>query len=307
LWRILWFRSFRMNDNPAFGDSLHGLNLPALKKEMNAGEFLKEKMNDPTSLDEQILLAHVLRRPRTWLLAHLDTPLSPSQLAEANEAFDQFQAAVPLPYIIGHWEFFGLDLDVTKDVLIPRPETELLVEKAIVFLQSLPDKKFAADIGTGSGAIAVSLAAHVSDVHVLATDVSPAALEVARRNAVKINVANRLDFIECDLLPDRVPAKMNLICANLPYVPTDIMLGLPVYGREPTIALDGGEDGLVLYRRLFKMIPEWLSTHGKCLFEIEASLGPQSLKLAEDSFPKAGVQLHQDLTGRDRLLEITLP
>jgi release factor glutamine methyltransferase len=274
---------------------------------MNAGEFLKEKISDPSSLDEQILLAHVLGRPRAWLLAHLDTPLSTPQLAAAEEAFDQFQGGTPLPYIIGRWEFFGLDLDVTKDVLIPRPETELLVEKGIVHLQSSSGKKFVADIGTGSGAIAVSLAAHVPDVHVLATDISPAALEVAGRNARKFHVENRIDFIECDLLPDQRPAKMDLICANLPYVPTQVMLGLSIYGREPTVALDGGEDGLVLYRRLFNMIPAWLSAHGRGLFEIEASLGAQSLKLARDSFPQALIELHQDLAGRDRLLEVTFP
>jgi len=295
---------------------------------MNAGEYLKEKTIGPSSLDEQILLAHVLGRPRAWLLAHLDTPLSPPQLAAAKEAFDQFRAGTPLPYILGHWEFFGLDFNVTKDVLIPRPETELLVEKAIVFLQSLPDKKkFAADIGTGSGAIAVSLAAHVPDLHILATDISPAALEVAGGNAKKFSVQDKIEFVECDLLPDHGPlttdrlsssivhgphsplagSSFHLICANLPYVPTEIMLGLPIYGREPTIALDGGVDGLVLYRRLFKSMPDWIASHGKCLFEIEASLGSQSLRLARESFPQADTQLHQDLTGRDRLLEITFP
>jgi release factor glutamine methyltransferase len=286
---------------------------------MNAAEYLKEQMRDPASLEESILLAHALGRPRTWLLAHLDEPLSPPQFAAANQAFDQFRAGVPLPYILGHWEFFGLDLEVTKDVLIPRPETEFLVEKAIAYLQSLPGEKLIADIGTGSGAISVSIATHVPDIHTLATDISSAALDVAKRNAKKFNVQDRIEFVECDLLPDHGPQTMddkkrsvvhrrrslNLICANLPYVPTKTMLGLPIYGREPTLALDGGEDGLVLYRRLFSLIPQWLAPHGKMLFETEASLGPQSVGLAKEFFPEAHIELHQDLTGRDRLLEIT--
>jgi release factor glutamine methyltransferase len=274
---------------------------------MNAEEFLKQLHDGRDVHDAQILLAHVIGRPRTWLIAHLDTHLTPPQLAAAIEAFDLLQAGTPLPYIIGHWEFFGLDLEVTKDVLIPRPETELLVEKAIASLQASPQKKLVADIGTGSGAIAVALAGHVTDVHILATDISSAALEVAKRNAEKFKVTSQIDFFECDLLPDHSPSPVDLICANLPYVPTEIMRGLPIYGREPTLALDGGSDGLVLYRRLFSLAPSWLAPDGKMLIEIEASLGSQSLNLARSSFPEATIHLHQDLTGRDRLLEIIFP
>ncbi len=276
---------------------------------MKIKEYLKQLHGNWTELDAQILLAFVLGRPRPWLLAHLDTPLTPPQLVSAQEAFDQFRAGIPLPYIIGHWEFFGLDLEVTKDVLIPRPETELLVEKAITWLQASQEKKLVADIGTGSGAIAVTLAVHIPDVRILATDISSAALKVAQSNAKKFGVEKQIDFIECDLLPalDLRPSTLDLICANLPYVPTEIMHELPIYGREPTIALDGGADGLVLYRRLFKLTPNWLAPHGKMLFEIEASLGAQSLSLARDSFPQATINLHQDLTRRDRLLEIIFP
>src|SRR5688572_22711588 len=165
---------------------------------MNVKEYL-EQLNDGTDVhDAQILLAHVIGRPRTWLLAHLDTHLPAPQLASAQEAFDQLQAGIPLPYIIGHWEFFGLDLDITKDVLIPRPETELLVEKAIAWLQGSPEKKLVADIGTGSGAIAVTIAVHVPYMHILATDISSAALDVAKRNAEKFKVKSQIDFFECD-------------------------------------------------------------------------------------------------------------
>src|SRR5689334_1890565 len=189
---------------------------------MNIDQFLTQYKDGQDPLDSQVLMAHIIGHPRTWLLAHLDAPLTPPQLDSATVAFAQLQAGTPLPYILGHWEFYGLDLNVTKDVLIPRPETELLVEKAIAWIKASPQRTAIADIGTGSGAIAVALATQLPDVHILATDISPAALNVARSNAKKFNVENQIDFMECDLLPpqDVQPSRFNLICANLPYIPT---------------------------------------------------------------------------------------
>jgi release factor glutamine methyltransferase len=286
---------------------------------MNAGELL-QKLNsqlagDSTELDAQIILAHALGYPRTWLLAHLDTPLKPPQIAAATQTFDQFQAGTPLPYILGHWEFFGLEFDITKDVLIPRPETELLVEKAITWLQASPARRAIADIGTGSGAIAVSIATHVPDARILATDISAAALQVAKHNAGKFNVQDQIDFIKCDLLPkskvklqtaDLRLSTFDLICSNPPYIPTETLHQLPIFGHEPTVALDGGTDGLDIFRRLFKLVPDWLAPQGMMLLEIEASLGVQALSLAYDSFSEITIHLHQDLAGHDRLLEIQL-
>ncbi|MBM3180824.1 MAG: peptide chain release factor N(5)-glutamine methyltransferase [Chloroflexi bacterium] len=279
---------------------------------MNARELLKQLnsqlKNDSTELDAQIILAHTLGHPRTWLLAHLDTPLTVPQIAVTTQAFDEYQAGTPLPYIIGHWDFFGLEFDITKDVLIPRPETELLVEKAITWLQASPERRTVADIGTGSGVIAVSIAMHMPDARILATDISYAALQVAKHNAQKFHVHHQIDFVECDLLPHSSftlhPSSFDLICANLPYIPTETLQQLPIYGREPTLALDGGADGLDLYRRLFKFAPDWLAPHGMLLLEIEASLGVQALSLAYDSLSDVTIHLHQDLAGNDRLLEI---
>ena len=280
---------------------------------MNAGELLKQLnsqfKNDSTELDAQIILAHGLGRPRTWLLAHLDMPLTALQIAATIQAFDEYQSGTPLPYIVGHWEFFGLDFDITKDVLIPRPETELLVEKAITRLKASSERRTVADIGTGSGAIAVSIAMYMPDARILATDISLAALKVAKHNALKFHVHHRIDFLQCDLLPqhiDPLPTDrhFDLICANLPYIPTETLQQLPIYGKEPTLALDGGADGLDLYRRLFKLAPDWLAPHGMMLLEIESTLGVQALSLAFDSFSDATIHLHQDLAGNDRLLEI---
>jgi release factor glutamine methyltransferase len=185
----------------------------------------------------------------------------------------------------------------------------LLVEKAIAWLQGSHERRTVADVGTGSGAIAVTLAMHIPDIYLLATDISLPALRVARRNANKFDVSSHIDFVNCDLLPphpDPLPTDLHfdLICANLPYIPTETLRGLKVFGREPTLALDGGQDGLSLFRRLLKIAPEWLAPNGLILLEIEASIGLKALALACDSFSNAEVHLHQDFAGHDRLLEI---
>lgn len=265
--------------------------------------------SDTPALDASVLVAHLLNKPRTWVLAHPEITLLEEQQAQLNELLTRLENGEPFPYVLGHWEFFSMDFDITPDVLIPRPETELLVEKAIAWLQESPVRRTVADIGTGSGIIAVTLAANVRDVYILATDISPEALEVAQKNARKFDVADRIEFIQCDILPKRpdpfpTDQHFDLICANLPYIPTETLHALPVYGREPTLALDGGPDGLDLFRKLMALAPDWLAPNSLMLLEIEATQGVQALNLACDLFSEGEIHLHQDLTGRDRLLEI---
>jgi release factor glutamine methyltransferase len=273
--------------------------------------------SDTPQLDAEVLVAHILKQPRTWLLAHDDTSLNQEQSETLESLLQRLERGEPLPYAIGHWEFFGLDFELTPDVLIPRPETELLVERAIPWLQSSSQRRSIADIGTGSGCIAISIATHVPTAQILATDISSAALEVARRNALKYKVENQIEFIECDILPQPFSPLpqgeglgvrvFDLICANLPYIPTEKLHTLPVYGREPTLALDGGDDGLDLFRRLLALTPKCLASGGRMLLEIEATRGPAALSLAYDAFDEAEIHLYQDLAQQDRLLEIQLP
>jgi len=276
-------------------------------------------ISDTPALDASVLIAHIVDKPRTWVMTHPELTLTTEQQKQLDDSLARLEKGEPFPYVLGHWEFFGLDFEVTPDVLIPRPETELLVEKAIAWLGKHPHKRNVVDVGTGSGAIAVSIAANVTDAYILATDISPEALQIAKQNAIKHLVSKKINFIECDLLPTSeqqimnsssfilYPSSLNLLCANLPYIPTETLHTLPIFGREPTLALDGGSDGLILFRKLMELIPEWMAPHSLILFEIEATLGEKTFQLARGLFPNANIQLHQDLTRRDRLLEIELP
>lgn len=268
-------------------------------------------ISDTPALDASVLVAHILNKPRTWVLAHPELALTTEQQKQLDDSLARLNRGEAFPYVLGRWEFFGLEFDVTPDVLIPRPETELLVEKAISWLDESSVRRTIADVGTGSGVIAISIAAHFRDAHLLATDISHRALQVARKNAIKFDVIDRIDFVQCDLLPhhiDRLPTErhFDLICANLPYIPTETLRSLPIYGREPTLALDGGPNGLQVIRRLLNIAPGWLAPNGMILLEIEATRGGQALNIACDMFAEATIHLHQDLAGHDRLLEIML-
>jgi release factor glutamine methyltransferase len=266
-------------------------------------------ISDTPALDASVLLARILGKTRTWVMAHPELTLTADQQQQLENSLARLESGEPFPYVLGQWEFFGMDFDITPDVLIPRPETELLVEKAIAWMQESGVRRTVADVGTGSGIIAIAIAVSIPDARILATDISPAALQIAQNNARKHRVEERIHFTECDILPPHprsLPTEehFDLLCANLPYIPTKALHNLPVYGREPVLALDGGADGLDLFRKLMRRAPEWMAPNSLILLEIEATLGVKALNLACDMFSRAEIHLHKDLTGRDRLLEI---
>ncbi|HNT25367.1 MAG TPA: peptide chain release factor N(5)-glutamine methyltransferase [Anaerolineales bacterium] len=263
------------------------------------------------ALDAQVLLAHLLGRPRTWIIAHHEAILTEEQKTSLAALAARLQTGEPLPYVLGHQEFYGLDFSLTPDVLIPRPETELLVERTAAWLRRHPTRRAALEVGTGSGCIAIALAVQIPDLALQATDISLAALDVARRNAHVHGVAGRITFSQADLFPVSAqgataqPA-FDILCANLPYIPTPTLHQLPIYGREPSLALDGGPDGLTLIRRLLDQASQQIRPEGLVILEIEASQGASVHQLAQAAFPKARTQILRDLAGKDRVIEVDM-
>ena len=192
---------------------------------------------------------------------------------------------------------------MTPDVLIPRPETELLVEFALAWLKSHPARNIVADIGTGSGCIAISLAVNAPCTKVLALDRSYQALAVAKFNSNQHKVVDRIQFVQSDLL-SAISTRFDLICANLPYISTATLSQLDVARHEPLIALDGGLDGLRQVESLLVQARKRITPGGLILLEIESTQGKSALALAQSQFSGSLIQVHPDLAGHPRLLSV---
>jgi release factor glutamine methyltransferase len=277
--------------------------LDSIQSILNHITYRIHRRSETPGLDAQVLLADVLGRSRAWVLAHPEAQPTAEQQRRLETAVQRLEAGEPLPYVLGRWEFYGLELEVGPAALIPRPETELLVEEALRWLIDRPDPALALDVGTGTGCIAVSLAVHAPQARILATDLSPAALRLAARNAARHAVSGRVWPVQSDLAP-ACSRRFDLICANLPYIPSGTLAGLKVAEWEPGLALDGGVDGLDAIRRLLAQGPALLSPGGMMLLEIEARQGPPVRALAEQFFPTANVNVLRDLAGEDRLARI---
>lgn len=251
-------------------------------------------------LEAELLLAHVLGSSRVTLLAHPERALAPDQASEFGDLVHRRVSGIPLPYLTGSVEFYGLEFEVTPDVLIPRPETETLVDLALVRQPGT-----IVEVGTGSGCVAVSLAVHLARALICAIDVSPAALAVAQRNAERHGVSERVRLMVGNILIPR-PELADLIVSNPPYVSTGDCASLPISVRdhEPRLALDGGPDGLLVVEQLLAQAPAVLKPGGGLLVEIGADQGAAADRLARAFFPHAAVTIHPDLAGRDRVLEV---
>lgn len=281
--------------------------------------FFQQGVEHPR-LEAELLLAHVLGQTRVELYINFDQPLQPNELAAYRELIKRRVEGYPLAYLTGQREFMSLTFEVNPAVLIPRPETETLVETAVELVRDavrgylatggpveLPPIRIA-EAGTGSGAIAVSLARFLPAAQVWATDISPAALAVAQRNAERHGVADRVRFYEGDLLgPLLEPnsfGQFALVVANLPYIPTPEIPRLAREVRcEPVLALDGGADGLDLYRRLVPQAARLLKSGGYLVMEIGFDQGNAAAALlaGEDWHPP---RIKPDLAGRDRVVVV---
>jgi release factor glutamine methyltransferase len=254
-------------------------------------------------LDAELLVAHVLKLPRVQLYVQFERVLAPEELASLRDLIKRRQSGESIAYLTGHKEFWKFDFAVDARVLVPRPDTETLIEEALARLPAAAEGVASriADVGTGSGALAITLAKLRADAAVFATDVSPAALEVARANAERLGAA--VTFVEGDLAaPLAAHAPFTLLVANLPYIPSGDLPSLPADVRsEPALALDGGPDGLDLVRRLVAEAPALLAPGGALALEI----GDGQAEATGALLTAAGftdVQSRKDLAGVERVV-----
>jgi release factor glutamine methyltransferase len=261
---------------------------------------------DTPSLDAELLLAHSLTKDRAWLYAYPQKSVDPDQLRTFLDLIRRREQREPVAYLIGHKEFFCLEFEVNRHVLIPRPETELLVETALQIFDC-NSKIDIVDVGTGSGCIAIALAKHLPRAKLLAIDVSNQALHLAQQNARRHHLADRITFLSGDVL-EPLAGSVDLIVSNPPYVSQlELAAGStsPEVSRyEPRLALDGGDDGLDTIRQLLSQAKEKLNAGGVLLIEIGSTQGQAVRQLAKDYFPQAGIEIEMDLAGLDRLLVV---
>jgi release factor glutamine methyltransferase len=275
------------------------INLQACRERLQKN-LIKSGVDQPLN-SSLLLLAAALDRPKTWILAHNEYQPTSQEIKQIQNLSQRVANGQPLPYVLGQWDFYGRSFKVTPDVLIPRPETETLVDLALAHARKIRQPKII-DVGTGSGAIAVSLAAELGESDVIASDISWAALRIAQENAQRLSQPE-IQFLQTNLL-EPLSAHFDLICANLPYIPTKKLQDLAVARWEPRQALDGGESGMDVIIRLLEQARTRLKDQGVILLEIESSLGPASLSAAKSAFPNAQIRLVQDLAGRERIIKI---
>jgi release factor glutamine methyltransferase len=261
------------------------------------------KKSEFASLETRVILSFVLEKKREWLVTHPDEVIEDKQLQNADQMLDRLFKGEPLPYIVGKQSFYGLDFAVNADVLIPRPETELLIEECVTWLEEHPAKRQLVDVGTGSGIIAITLADRFEDLRVTALDISEKALDVAKHNAESLKVDNQIQFLRSDLL-DNITDHFDIIAANLPYIPTEKLKNLPVARYEPLLALDGGPDGLSLISQLLKQSREHIKPGGMIILEIEDDQSENSIKLVDNIMSGVEKTILNDLANHPRILKI---
>lgn len=286
-------------------------------------ERLTASGSESPRLDAELLLAYAIGADRTAIVAHPNAPVGADAEATYRAGLDRRAAGEPVAYVRGIKEFYGLAFSVDPRALIPRPETERLVELGEAEVR----QRLAAaarpvgsppvrilDVGTGSGAVAIAMLVMLrrrgaaADVTAVAIDRSPDALDLARENAVGHAVADHLSFLEADLLPPVIVDPYDVVLANLPYVRTDALAGLPIAASfEPVVALDGGPDGLAVIGRLLARLPEALAPDGVALLEIGADQGEAIVELVATTLPGWRVSVLADLAGLPRVARLERP
>ncbi|MEG6585179.1 peptide chain release factor N(5)-glutamine methyltransferase [Dendrosporobacter sp. 1207_IL3150] len=266
------------------------------------GQYFGEKGVENPRLDAEVLLSHILHKERIQLYVHFDQPLQQHELMAFREAVKKRAARLPVAYITGHKEFMGLDFCVTPAVLIPRPDTEVLVEAALKRLKDT-DQPEILDIGTGSGAIVVSVLANIITARGTAVDISEKALAIAKVNAEKNNVAERLQFYQGDIYQPVQGRIYDAILSNPPYIPNeDISTLAPEVRQEPALALAGGQDGLDFYRRIINDASKYLKPGGFIALEVGIHQARPVASLAESISELSFDSIISDYGGIERVV-----
>lgn len=293
----------------------------SIKEALNLAIQKLKKTSFSPALDAEILLSFVLKKNKEYLFTYPEKNLTLSQVKKFKKLVSRRTTREPISYITGHKEFFGLDFFIDKNVLIPRPETEMMIVETRSIIEkhcntSLRQNKNIniIDIGTGSGAIIIALAKNIPNAKFYAADISSGALNIAKKNARKHRVASKINFSKGNLLEplknilSRIKGEI-IITANLPYVPTKIWQKImpDVKNFEPRIALDGGSDGLFYYNKLFTQINSFfIKTPLTIFLEIDSSQSKTTPALVKRYFPKAKIQIKKDLSNRERLIIVRL-
>jgi len=257
-----------------------------------------------------VLLCHALKLDKAQIFAQPERALTGGELTLLEELTARRLHREPSSYITGHKEFYGIDLLVDPRVLIPRPETEVLAEAAIEFGRSWvalnQRRMLAADIGTGSGAIAIALAAHITEALVYAVDISVDALHVATINVNRHSLYGRIIVEQGDLL-EKINQKMDLIVANLPYIKHGELAVLQpeIYLHEPLTALDGGDSGTAVIEALLAQVAGKMAAGGALFFEIGAGQDERLIPIVRDRLPGSDIDMIKDLAGIYRCIRIT--
>ena len=260
---------------------------------------------DDARFESELLLWHTLGIDRVQLYRDSDRSLTSSEEGAYWGVVERRTSGEPTAYIMGSREFYGANFCVDNRVLIPRPESELLVEKAIKIAKSRPVEKIV-EIGTGSGAIAISLALNLDGVGIYATDISLSALSVARVNCQYHGVRERISFLAGYML-EPLKGPFDIVVANLPYIPSREIARLGLADFEPLVALDGGWSGLEKINRLCSVGENFLGLGGSLLLEVGSGQAKMVARTLERLFPHATLEVITDLAGIDRLLVLSLP
>ena len=268
-------------------------------------QYFGEKGVENPRLDAEVLLSHILRKDRLYLYVNFDQPLEGAELAAFRAAVKKRAGRLPVAYITGEKEFMGLDFQVTPAVLIPRPDTEILVEAALKALGATDSPRIL-DIGTGSGAICISMLVNLPSAQAVTVDISPEAILVAKSNAQRHGVSERLTFCQGDLFNPVQGQVFTAILSNPPYIPeADILTLTPEVRQEPNLALAGGKDGLDFYRRIIQEGRNYLAPNGFIAMEVGIGQARQVAELAEKSGYFTVSEIVKDYGGIERVVVLT--